>query len=151
MASPTFLHELPQEQLKKLSQQDIQQIRRAEQLYWDNKPYTAFYAAFYAAFYGSKTKHGGLIRTSTVSFKVKDISFAVVGDEAIYADGTAAKIISGAGEALRVYGHSAALVGSRLDNGDEIIDSSETSLVLRLYHDQLEPKGFLNHHLEESN
>lgn len=41
MASPTFLNELAEEQLNKLSQEDIQQICKAEQLYWDNKPYTA--------------------------------------------------------------------------------------------------------------
>lgn len=147
MASPTFLNELPEEQLNKLSQEDIQQICVAEQLYWDNKPYTAYFVVSH----GSKTKHGGLIRASTVSFKVKGISFAVVGDEAIYADGSTAKIISGAGEALTVCGHSAALVGSHLDNGDEIVDSSDTSLVLRLYHDQLAPKGFLNQNLKEPN
>ena len=147
MASPTFLHELAEEQLNKLSQEDIRQICRAEQLYWDNKPYTAYRAVSH----GSKTKNGGLIRAFTASFKVKGISFAVVGDEAIYVDGTTAKIISGAGEALTLYGHSAALVGSRLDNGDEIIDSTNAALVFRLYHDQLPPKGFLNQDLKGAN
>ena len=33
MTSPIFLHELPEEQLKKLSQDDIQKIHQAEQLY----------------------------------------------------------------------------------------------------------------------
>ena len=61
MTSPTFLHELPKEQLKNLSQEDIQKIHRAEQLYWDNKPYTKFYAAFN----GAKTRNGGLVRASS--------------------------------------------------------------------------------------
>lgn len=146
MASPTFLHELPEEQLKKLSQEDIQKIYRAEQLYWENKPYTAYQAAFN----GAKTKSGGLIRASDDSLRVKGIPLALVGDEAIYADGSTAKIISGAGVALAVYGCPAALVGSRLDNGDEIIDSPVTSLVFRLYHDQVPPKGFLDHSLKEN-
>ncbi len=52
MTSPTFLHELPEEQLKKLSHDDIQKIIKAEQLYWENKPYTSYYIAVN----GSKTK-----------------------------------------------------------------------------------------------
>ena len=133
MTSPTFLHQLPEEQLKKLSQNDIQKIQQAEQLYWDHKPYTKFYAAFN----GAKTKKGGLIRASTDTYKVKGISLALVGDEAIYADGSTAKIISGAGSAITVHDRSAALVGSPLENGDEIIDSPITSHILRLYHDAM--------------
>ena len=151
MASPNFLHELSEELLKKLSQEDIpqediQKIHRAEQLYWENKPYTAYHVAFN----GAKTKNGGLVRASDDSFRIKGIPLALVGDEAIYADGSTAKIISGAGIALTVYGCSAALVGSRLENGDEIIDSPETSLVFRLYHDQDPPKGFLDQDLKEN-
>ena len=67
MTSPTFLHQLPEEQLKKLSQDDIQKIHQAEQLYWNHKPYTKFYAAFN----GAKTRDGGLIRASTDTYKVK--------------------------------------------------------------------------------
>jgi len=146
MVSPTFLHELPEEQLKKLSKEDIQKIHKAEQLYWANKPYTTYHAAFN----GAKTQNGGLVHASDDSFRVKGIPLALVGDAVIYADGSTAKIISGAGIALTVYGCSAALVGSRLDNGDEIIDSPETSLVFRLYHDQVSPKGFLDHDLKEN-
>jgi uncharacterized Zn-binding protein involved in type VI secretion len=139
MTSPTFLHQLPEEQLNKLSQNDIQKIQQAEQLYWDHKPYTKFYAAFN----GAKTKKGGLIRASTDTYKVKGISLALVGDEAIYADGSTAKIISGAGSAITVHNRSAALIGSPLENGDEIIDSPITSHVLRLYHDAPLPKHFM--------
>lgn len=139
MTSPTFLHELPEEQLKKLSQDDIQKIHQAEQLYWNDKPYTKFYAVFN----GAKTRDGGLIRASTDTYKVKGISLALVGDEAIYADGSTTKIISGAGSAITVHDRSAALVGSPLENGDEIIDSPITSHVLRLYHDAALPKDFM--------
>lgn len=147
MASPTFLQEIPQKQLQKLSPDDIQQICKAEQLYWNNKPYTAYCAVSH----GSKTKNSGLIRASIMTFKIKGIAFAVVGDEAIYPDGSTAKIISGAGEALTVNGHPAALVGSRLENGDEIIDTLKNILVFRLYHDQVVPDGFLSRNLKESN
>ena len=140
MTSPIFLHELPEEQLKKLSQDDIQKINHAEQLYWNHKPYTKFYIAFN----GAKTRDGGLIRASTDTYKVKGISLALVGDEAIYADGSTAKIISGAGNAIIVHDRSAALVGSPLENGDEIIDSPITSHVLRLYHDAIIPEGFMS-------
>ena len=146
MTSPTFLHELPEEQLKKLSQDDIQKIHQAEQLYWNHKPYTKFYAAFN----GAKTRDGGLIRASTDTYKVKGISLALVGDEAIYADGSTAKIISGAGSAITVHDRSAALVRSPLENGDEIIDSPITCHVLRLYHDAIIPEGFMNLTLGDS-
>ena len=140
MTSPTFLHELPEEQLKKLSQKDIQKIQQAEQLYWDHKPHTKYYAAFN----GAKTKKGGLVRASTHAYKVKGISLALIGDEAIYLDGSTAKIISGAGDLLAVDGRAAALIGSLLENGDEIIDSPITSHVLRLYHDAIIPEGFMS-------
>jgi len=35
------------------------------------------------------------------------------------------------------------LVGSRLENGDEIIDSPNTSVAIRIYKDQPKPKNFL--------
>lgn len=133
------MHELSEEQLKKLSEEDIRKILEAEQLYWDHKPHTKFYAAFN----GAKTKKGGLIRASTNTYKIKGIALALVGDEAIYADGSTAKITSGAGSAITVHNRSAALIGSPLENGDEIIDSPITSHVLRLYHDAPLPKDFM--------
>lgn len=147
MTNPIFLHELPEEQLKKFSQDDIQKIHQAEQLYWNNKLYTKFYAAFN----GAKTKKGGLVRASTDTYKVKGISLALVGDEAIYADGSTAKIISGAGSAITVHNRSAALIGSPLENGDEIIDSPITSHVLRLYHDAMIPEEFMTSVYGDSN
>lgn len=139
MTSPTFLHELPEEQLKKLSKEDIIKIQEAEQLYWNHKPYSKFYDAFNR----SKTRDGGLIRASTNTYKVKGVSLALVGDEAIYTDGSSTKIISGAGSAITVHNRSSALVGSPLENGDEIINSPITSHVLRLYHDAIIHDGFM--------
>jgi len=100
MTSPTFLRDLSYEQLQDLSENDIQQILNAENLYWKNKPFTKYYIAVN----GAKTKNGGLIRASGHHSKLKGISLALVGDEAIYADGTTAKIITGAGEALTIEG-----------------------------------------------
>ena len=141
MISPVFLSELPSEQLKKLSEEDIEKIQKAERLYWESKPYTKFYVAVN----GAKTKKGGLICATGLNFQLHGIAIALVGDEAIYHDGTTAKIISGSGDALTIKGSSVALVGSRLDNGDEVIDSPDMSLIFRLYHDMLPPMGFLNY------
>ncbi|MGA6311503.1 hypothetical protein ACPD94_18445, partial [Acinetobacter baumannii] len=91
-----------------------------------------------------KQKNGGLIRASGYSPKFKGISIALVGDEAIYADGTTAKIITGAGEALTIRDHPVALIGSHLDNNDEIIDSPNKSVYICIYHDQPKPLGFLS-------
>ena len=42
MTSPIFFHELPIEQIKKMSEEDIEQTIKAEQLYYDNKPHTIY-------------------------------------------------------------------------------------------------------------
>lgn len=93
---------------------------------------------------GAKTRNGGLVRATGDFCKIYGMSVALVGDEAIYADGSTAKIISGCGNALKIEKVSAAVVGSQLENGDEIIDSPNTSLVFCLYHDVPRPKGFLD-------
>lgn len=139
MTSPTFLNELPENLFKRLSLEDIHKIHEAEKMYWDNKPYTKYFTAFN----GSRTKNGGLVRAVKTIYQINGISLALVGDEAIYPDGSTAKIISGAGSALTVHGRSAALVGSRLENNDEIIDTPINNHVLRLYHDQTLPDGFM--------
>ncbi|MCE6237247.1 PAAR domain-containing protein [Acinetobacter pittii] len=141
MTSPIFLQDLPIEQLEKLSENDIQQISNAEQLYWNNKPHTIYHVAVH----GAKSKNGGLINASSNNSKIKGLSIARVGDEVIYADGTTSKIISGADTACVVEGLPVALVGSRLANGDEIIDSPNTSVAIRIYKDQPKPKNFLSH------
>ncbi|WP_303299547.1 PAAR domain-containing protein [Acinetobacter pittii] len=141
MTSPIFLQDLSIEKLEKLSKNDIQQISKAEQLYWNNKPYTIYHVAVH----GAKSQNGGLINASSNSSKIKGLSIARVGDEVIYADGTASKIISGAGIACVVEGSPVALVGSRLENGDVIIDSPNTTIAIRIYKDQPLPQNFLSH------
>lgn len=141
MTSPIFLKDLPIEQLEKLSENDIQQISNAEQLYWNNKPHTIYHVAVH----GAKSKNGGLVNVSSNSSKIGGLSIARVGDEVLYADGTTSKIISGAGTACVVEGLSVALVGSRLENGDEIIESPNTTIAIRIYKDQPLPQNFLSH------
>ncbi len=45
MASPIFLHELPIEQLQKMSHEHIEQTLKAEQLYFQHRPKTMYYLA----------------------------------------------------------------------------------------------------------
>ncbi|XZY02550.1 PAAR domain-containing protein [Acinetobacter baumannii] len=141
MISPIFLQDLPIEQLEKLSKNDIQQISKAEKLYWNNKPHTIYYVAVH----GAKSQNGGLVNTSSTNTKIRGLSIARVGDEVIYVDDTTSKIISGAGTACIVDGVPVALVGSRLENGDEIIDSPNTTIGIRIYKDQPLPQNFLSH------
>lgn len=141
MTNPIFLKDLPIEQLEKLSENDIQQISNAEQLYWNNKPH----AIYHIAVHGAKSKNGGLVNASSNVGKIGGLSIARVGDEVIYVDGTTSKIISGAVTACVVEGSPVALVGSRLENGDEIIDSPNTTIAIRIYKDQPLPENFLSH------
>jgi uncharacterized Zn-binding protein involved in type VI secretion len=140
MMSPTFLHELAIKQLQQMSQEDIEQTLRAEQLYWENKPQTLHYLAVN----GAKTKNGGLVSASYHHYKIAEMSIARVGDEVIYKDGTTSKIISGAGQACVLDGVPVALVGSHLENGDEIIDSPNTSVAIRIFKDQPKIDHFLS-------
>lgn len=139
MASPIFLHELPIEQLQQMSQEDIEQTLKAEQLYFQHCPKTMYYLAVN----GSKTKQGGLVKASATQGKIGNLSIARIGDDVIYADGTIAKIISGAGKVCIVEGLSAALVGSQLDNGDEIIDSPNRTVAINIFKGETLPEGFL--------
>ncbi|MCW8275894.1 hypothetical protein IMF27_09460 [Pseudomonas sp. PCH199] len=75
---------------------------------------------------GSQTRDGGVIHhaTSRLEFTLdcgRKVRAAQQGDVAIYADGRTAQIVTTAGE-----GNSyLALVGSRLSNGDEIINTPQ--------------------------
>ena len=83
---------------------------------------------------GSQTRNGGVIKQtdSIMSFKLDngdEVRGAHVGDHVTYPDGSTAEIVTGAGEHF----YNAALVGSRLSNGDEIINTLQScaSLVTR--------------------
>ncbi len=45
---------------------------------------------------------------------------------------------------LTIRDHPVALIGSHLDNNDEIIDSPNKSVYICIYHDQPKPLGFLS-------
>ncbi|WP_421721596.1 PAAR domain-containing protein [Acinetobacter guerrae] len=75
--------------------------------------------------------------------KIGSLSIARVGDDVIYTDGTIAKIILGAGRVCMVDGIAAALVGSHLDNGDEIIDSPNHTVAIHIFKGEKLPEGFL--------
>lgn len=141
MKDRMFLHELSIEQLETLSESEIQEIYNIEQAYWNNKPHTIYYVATH----GAKSRNDGLVNASSHAVKVAGLSLARVGDEVIYADGTTSKIISGAGAVCSVDGASVALVGSRLENGDEIVESPNNSILIRIFKDQPIPENFLNH------
>lgn len=137
-----FLSNLPQDEILKLSPEEMQERISAEQEFMNKQPHKDYLAATN----GSKTKNGGLVR-ATINKRVEAEGYfvAAVGDEVIYEDGTTAKIISGAGEEGEIEGFEMAIVGSRLDNGDEIIDSLQSGFVFRIYDHKPIPKGFLNH------
>ncbi|NWC95033.1 MULTISPECIES: hypothetical protein [unclassified Pseudomonas] len=79
---------------------------------------------------GSQTRNGGVIQqvTTRMEFKLdngQQVRAAQKGDYAVYADGSKAQIVTASGE-----GNShLALVGSRLSNGDEIINTPQDGLV----------------------
>lgn len=76
---------------------------------------------------GSRSREGGVVvgATSSMSFRIEGASpvtflkAARVGDRVTYPDGRSAQIVTGAGD----HNGNLALVGSRLSNGDEIIDT----------------------------
>lgn len=133
---------LSQDEISSLSIEEIQKRLDTEQELMNKQKYKKFFVATH----GSKTKKGGLIKASlNKRIQAQGHYIAVVGDEAIYEDGTTSKIISGAGEAGAIEGYDIALVGSRLENGDEIIESLQSVVEYRLYADREIPQGFLSH------
>jgi uncharacterized Zn-binding protein involved in type VI secretion len=91
----------------------------------------------------SVTRNGGVIRNASGGSTAGGYRMARVGDKVVYADGSEATIISGAGEARIMQGASAALVGSMLDNGDEIISTPQSGSRLVFRESDTFPKGFL--------
>ncbi|WP_445115332.1 PAAR domain-containing protein [Acinetobacter sp. WZC-1] len=139
MAKPTFLHELPIEQLQQMSEEDIKQTLKAEQLYLENKPRTVHDLAVN----GARSRESGLVKASVSGLIIDGLSVARVGDDVIYADGTISKIVSGAGSACIVKGKPVALVGSHLENGDEIVDSPNKFFAINIFKGDKAPEGFL--------
>lgn len=75
---------------------------------------------------GSLTERGGRISTATSKLTLAGLPAARVGDVVTYADGSEALIVDGAGFAAIDGDKPFALVGSRLSNGDRIIETLQT-------------------------
>lgn len=96
-----------------------------------------------AATESSTTERGGkLIATS--GFRTIGGRVAMVGDIVRYADGSEARIVSGAGIAAVYEGRPLALVGSELDNGDSITGPVHNGMVIVQYADEEPIKGLLD-------
>jgi len=98
---------------------------------------------FRFAVVGSLTRRGGVIRHASGGATTGGLQVARVGDKVVYADGSESTIISGAGKARIMQGASAALVGSMLDNGDEIIATPQSCSKLVFREGRELPEGFL--------
>lgn len=93
---------------------------------------------------GSQSRLGGSITkgNSPMTFTLEDgekVAGAVIGDAVEYPDGRIAHIVTGAGKSYS----NQALVGSRLDNGDEIINTPQDFGILVLREGQAWPSDFL--------
>jgi uncharacterized Zn-binding protein involved in type VI secretion len=77
---------------------------------------------------GARTEYGGRV-TSGSGFVICGLPVACVGDIVTYADGSEAVITDGAGAASLLKNRPAALVGSRLSNGDKIIRTPWSDLL----------------------
>lgn len=87
----------------------------------------------------SSAGSGGAVITSSGDFA----ELALVGDEVRYPDGTTAYIISGSGSSISSNGRGYALVGSHLNNGDEIISTPQNIAVLCCRAKETMPEDFL--------
>ncbi|HEF4761580.1 TPA: hypothetical protein SAN82_004037 [Pseudomonas putida] len=130
--SPEFLRRLDnspftEEQLAKFDDETMAIIDQQRAYANAHPPHTIYRVATE----GSQTCDGGVIHQATapIAFTLdggRKVYAARKGDYAVYADGRKAQIVTGAGQ-----GNSElALVGSRLCNGDEIINTLQGGFLL---------------------
>lgn len=98
---------------------------------------------FLFAVVGSITRNGGVIRNASAGSPTGGYKMARVGDKVVYTDGSEVTIVSGAGGARIIQDTSAALVGSMLGNGDEIISTPQSGSRLVFREGDTFPKGLL--------
>lgn len=125
--SPEFLRSLndspfTEQQLAQFNEQ-AQAIIHQQQAYAKAHPPLAIYRW---ATEGSQTRNGGVIQQATapVEFTLENgqqVRAAQKGDYVMYADGSTAQIVTASGQE----NSHLALVGSRLSNGDEIINTPQ--------------------------
>lgn len=135
------------ETLSTLSDESLAIIREQEAYIHVHPPV----GIFRFAAEGSQTRDGGTVKiaSSGVVINLKSgasVQLAQVGDRVVYPDGTAALIATGAGKEHRFGQVQAALVGSRLDNGDEIINTPQDSLLIIQRSGEAMPVDFLVEH-----
>jgi uncharacterized Zn-binding protein involved in type VI secretion len=83
---------------------------------------------------GSLTRQGGVVIETHHKAKMQAengemMSIALKGDEVVYPDGTTARIATSTGKSKTYGGIGIALVGSKLDNGDEIISTPQSGVM----------------------
>ena len=132
--SPEYLRSLDvsnftEQQIAQFSEQ-ARTVVREQRAFIDAHPATAIYRC---ATEGSQTRMGGVIQRGTVPYEIalengRSVRIAYKGDDVLYADGCVAQIVTGAGRASS----DVALVGSLISNGDEIINTPQSSCVLVL-------------------
>ncbi|BBH12948.1 hypothetical protein CH06BL_21960 [Chromobacterium haemolyticum] len=104
------------------------------------RPVKAVYPIATSAFYSERG--GKVIATSPMYLFEERV--ALVGDSVCYADGTEARIISGAGAAGVMDDRPMAIVGSELDNGDRIIGPIHNDVTIIQYADEPSIEGLLD-------
>lgn len=99
---------------------------------------------------GSQSRLGGQVIKGTAGVKItlddgNKVTIAAKGDPVQYPDGSIAFIVTGAGKA----NSDIALVGSRLDNGDEIINTPQGVALLAIRAGQHWADDFLPEEFEQ--
>lgn len=131
-ASPEFLRTLGNSPFTEQQLADFDEhalaIVNENQAYAKAHPPIAIYRV---ATEGSQTRNGGVIQHATTPLEFKldngqQVRAAQKGDYVVYADGSTAQIVTGAGAGTS----DLALVGSRLNNGDEIINTPQGACLL---------------------
>lgn len=119
------------EQYAGFSEQALAMVREQE-AYCRRHPIIAIHRLAAEA---SRTRNGGVIRQASTLLTItledgREVRVARTGDCVEYPDGSQARIVSGAGTQSEWSGHNLALVGSRLSNGDEIVDTPQGALLI---------------------
>jgi uncharacterized Zn-binding protein involved in type VI secretion len=91
-------------------------------------------ATHWFATIGSVVERRGRVTTATSSRTIAGLAVARVGDVVTYDDGSQAIVIDGAGCAAISCDKPVALVGSRLSNGDRIVESLQRRRGIAEYH-----------------
>lgn len=124
---------------------DARAVIAEQEAFKRNHPVTAIYRIATA---GSLTRLGGMVKEAHHNSKIQlkngtKASIALKGDIVEYSDGTTAHIVTSSGKSKTYNGIGIAVVGSKLDNGDEIISTPQESVVFAVYKDVPVAEDFL--------